>query len=624
MDKAKRKNSCDFWLAIFDVWSLGIVFVVSGDYVGWNIGVPVGYTPLITATVLVGIAYVALMLCIGEILSGLPFSGGAYGLVRITIGFYAGFLIAITEACYLIAIVSLNVTSLAWMACTLFNLSSTYSPLLWFLYFLIANVFLIFRTSVTSFCRVNNIFAVCSVAIVIISCFGPANNLSNVPTVPVTDQVPNHPLSVFKCFSQVVWLFVGIENLAYSCGIVSCPREVVAKGSIACAFTLLLTGMLVVSFASYRQAPGVLAAEPFPLNPSFMSLFNCSYLQATALSLPATFAGFYSFIFCYGTLLDALSESGLLPEQLSRKFNGVPWVAFVVGSVISYCTCLVVFYRPEIYHILLTYCALAAFISYCAYTIGYIRLKLQFSEIHFKFSSPIGIFGALYAFIVFFCAVVSLIFFLNGGFIALAFLVILSACSSAYYFRFAKRKEKLSPDEKNSLLIAHVIKLKNRRAKQVRTEVSLGSSHTVHKVRLLDTQSGISAKNSTKVHVILQDKKGAEELRAAAQKAFCVENVDFCNAVLSYKIAAEKKQWRFQLKLSTVPSTFLHNELLKIIDNFVADGSPSEVNISSGYKNDILQYKNFELFSSLDAHQRSSIFDKASTEIAKILFDNLL
>jgi len=604
---------------------MGIVLVIAGDFSGWNVGLPPGsYVPLIVATSVVGTAYIALMLCIGEIISGLPFGGGAYGLVRITVGFYPGFLVAMLEVVYLIVMNSLGGYSFASTWCALFNLSSTYTPLLCLAYLLLAWGILILGSMVFSFSRTNNCFALYSASLVILYCFWPTG--PDHTTIHV-QHTSTPRLNFINCFSQVSWLFMGIENLAYSCSIVSCPKEVVSKGSIACIFTLLLTGTLVVSFATgcYSQNPDLLGTEPFPLNSGYMSLLQCSYNQATALTIPISLASFYSFMFCYGTLISALSESGLLPSLVSRKFNGIPWFAYIVGNSICYCICLVVYFIPQSFSTLQNVCFLAAFIAYCAYFIGYACLKLQFSEIQFTFSSPVGIFGAVYGFSLFLSEIVCLIFLQNYGYRALYTLSGLCTCFTVYYFKVAKKREKLSPDERTSLLIAHVIKLKNRRAKWGKTFTATNRGSLIVQKIMSISSNPSSAKRPTKVHAILQDKKGAEELRTAAQKAFCVENVDFCNAVLSYKISAVTRRWRWTKHSNSRIETakFLHAEFMKIIENFVADGSPSEINISSADKNEILQYRDLELFLSLDKSQQATILDRASAEIEKVLFQNL-
>lgn len=60
---------------MIDGWAYGIVIVIGGQFIGWNEGLESGYGSFFISTLLVGIAFFFLILCIGEISSALPFPG---------------------------------------------------------------------------------------------------------------------------------------------------------------------------------------------------------------------------------------------------------------------------------------------------------------------------------------------------------------------------------------------------------------------------------------------------------------------------------------------------------------------------------------------------------------------
>lgn len=62
-------------LSGINMWSLGVCISVSGIFYGWNVGLEAGFGSYIIARVLVSSAYIALLLCISELSSGLPFAG---------------------------------------------------------------------------------------------------------------------------------------------------------------------------------------------------------------------------------------------------------------------------------------------------------------------------------------------------------------------------------------------------------------------------------------------------------------------------------------------------------------------------------------------------------------------
>lgn len=85
-------------ISIFDIWCLGITVVIGGQYFGWNAGASAGFGSLLIATLLIGFMYLNVSFCLSEITSSFPVTGGGYSLARTTLGFYAGYLIGISEA----------------------------------------------------------------------------------------------------------------------------------------------------------------------------------------------------------------------------------------------------------------------------------------------------------------------------------------------------------------------------------------------------------------------------------------------------------------------------------------------------------------------------------------------
>ena len=80
-----------------DIWGLGITIVIGGQYFSWNAGLSAGFGSYAIATGLIATAYICLCCSVSELASTMPFAGGGYGLARVTLGFYTGFLIGCCE-----------------------------------------------------------------------------------------------------------------------------------------------------------------------------------------------------------------------------------------------------------------------------------------------------------------------------------------------------------------------------------------------------------------------------------------------------------------------------------------------------------------------------------------------
>jgi len=75
------------------LWALGVGYVISGMYFGWNLGLPVGGPyGLLAATILVTILYVTFVMGYAELACALPRAGGAFIYARRAMGPAVGFL----------------------------------------------------------------------------------------------------------------------------------------------------------------------------------------------------------------------------------------------------------------------------------------------------------------------------------------------------------------------------------------------------------------------------------------------------------------------------------------------------------------------------------------------------
>jgi len=460
---AKEKFRC----SMFDIWALGIVIVIGGDFFSWNTALQAGFGSLVVSTTLTGMAYVAFVLCTSETFSGLPFSGGAYGLVRVTFGFYPGFLIGCSEAIEYIGYVSLSALALMSLIENLFPLHTVSFHILLLTFFFSASW--IQTHTGRLFWRFNTTLGLISLGTVLCYCFGTLKwtNIKKLSS-PDVSLFSGGMRGFLNSFPLSSWFFIGIESLSFASDTSSHPQKTIPTASITCVLTLFFTGLFVLFVASTApEGQSLLAVDEFPLNSGFSLILNCSYRTASILSLPATFATAFGFIFSYSQLLCRLSGSGLVPSAFGLKnLSGAPYVAVLVGSLTSYTTCLFIIFFPPLETVLFQICFLSAYVTYACQCIAYVYIKTRFSTIKCSFQSPLGIFGALFALAVFLFAAISICFFQGNGCLALPCLVFIWAALSVYYFTVAKRHQKISIEEQKSVLVAHIIKYNSSRYKK--------------------------------------------------------------------------------------------------------------------------------------------------------------
>ena len=75
------------------IWGLGVGYVISGMYFGWNLGLPEGGPfGLLAATLLVTVMYVTFVLSYSELACALPKAGGSFVYANRALGSNLGFL----------------------------------------------------------------------------------------------------------------------------------------------------------------------------------------------------------------------------------------------------------------------------------------------------------------------------------------------------------------------------------------------------------------------------------------------------------------------------------------------------------------------------------------------------
>ncbi|KAJ0396468.1 hypothetical protein ATCC90586_003936 [Pythium insidiosum] len=476
-----------------DLFLLGITIVIGGQFFSWNAGLEAGLYSYLGCYSLIASAYIALCCCTSEITGALPFAGGAYGLARCTLGFFPAFLIGCCEALEYIAYVASSVLSLGDMLVQVVPSLYPYRPLLWLAFYLSALV--VHVAGDRAFWRVNRVLGVVSIGILLLYVLGSLRYADFKQYAAKDDALLMvGGISAFmKALPLCCWFFVGIEALNLASDHAQEPKRSIPSAQIACVSTLAVCGVAVI-LVTVSLAPGLrlVPVQLTPLTSGFSQLFRLTPRDATVLTLPATYATAFGFMWCYGQLIAAMATSRLLPARLARPMDSAaamktPLAAIVVGSVLSYACCLLVAFTPSLADYLFNVCILSAFMSYTGQCIGYISLKRNYKNIKSSvFRSPFGIAGAVYSMMVWTLAIVSVVAFQGHGGIEIGAFVAIVALLSLYYFAWARRRQTFSAQENRVMLVAHVTKFNGRRkvgaspSRNPRTGSSVASTTAVN------------------------------------------------------------------------------------------------------------------------------------------------
>ena len=463
MESEKSENSpLMYRLKWFDIWALGITIVIGGQYFSWNYGLESGFGSFMISTLLMGFAYICLCLCTSEMSSAIPFAGGAYGLARCTLGFFPGFLIGASEAIEYIFYVSASITFLVNLLCSLNNGLIGYEPIVWLLFYVTACLIYIYGG--IWFWRFNMFLAIISIVILLIYCFGsmPFTNLSlNGQYTDVGNGwFVGGASSFMLTFPLAAWFYVGVESLNMASDEIEEPKLNIPKGQVSCVLTLFVTSMLTL-IVTAALPPGIeeLSSAAYPLNNGFSLIFNTTSDMVLILSIPATFATAFGFIFSYSRMISAMSLSKLWPKQLgaSHSKTGAPYGGILVGSLLSYLTSLAAYYNTKFALALFNISILAAFVAYSSQCLGYIALQTRYSNLPREFRSPLGIPGAMFSLCVWVLGIICVMFFQQDNYLAVSIYAGIVGVLSIYYLVYAGKRQTISEQERSVLFVAHVV-----------------------------------------------------------------------------------------------------------------------------------------------------------------------
>lgn len=476
-----------YGLKWWDIWALGITVVIGGDYFSWNVGLSAGFGSFFIATVLMGFAYICLCCSVSELSSAIPFAGGAYGLARCTLGFYPGFIVGASESIEYIFYVAASVTFLTDMISSLNDGIKGYEPLVWLAFYTVTCFIYIYGGK--WFWRFNMFLALTSLSIVLLNAFGSMafTNLPKYGPLFITDGSEDGRDGWFiggindflLVFPLAAWFYVGVESLSMACDDIEEPKINIPKGQISCVLTLFATAMLTLIVNS-GLPPGIsnMATTGNPFNVGFSLIFNTDSNMILILSIPATFATAFGFVFAYAKMISAMATSKLWPKIFGKqsKETGAPYAGIIFGSFLSYLTCLASYYNKPFAQALFNVCMLSGFVAYTSQCVGYIFLQTRYSNLPREFRSPFGIAGAVFALCVFVLGIICVIFFQNDNHIAISIYAGIIGVISIYYFAWAMKRQTISEQERKVLFVAHVVNNSNRKRRSKKSSKSIPKS----------------------------------------------------------------------------------------------------------------------------------------------------
>ncbi|MBB4985576.1 MULTISPECIES: ethanolamine permease [Streptomyces] len=453
--RALRRGSAG-WLLLT---GLGVAYVVSGDYSGWNIGLSKGgFGGLAVATVLMGAMYACLVFALAELSAILPTAGGGYGFARRALGTWGGFLTGTAILIeYILAPAAISifigdyVTSLG-----LFGLESG-----WPVYLACFAIFIgIHLWGVGEALRFSLIVTAIAVTALVVFALGAftdfhVDGLNDIPVdggaFGANSWLPFGLLGIWAAFPFGMWFFLGVEGVPLAAEEAKDPVRSMPR-ALALSMGILVL-LAVMTFFAATGARGAAAVQEAG-NPLVVALQGDG--EPTALSRFVNYAGlaglvasFFSLIYAGSRQLFALSRAGYLPRFLSlTSRRKSPYLGLLIPGAIGFALAAGTGNGARMLNI----AVFGATISYALMALSHIVLRRREPGLHRPYRTPGGIVTSSVAFVLALSALVAT--FLvdrTAAFMALGVYVIALA-----YFAFYSRHHLVAraPEEEFAALAA--------------------------------------------------------------------------------------------------------------------------------------------------------------------------
>jgi len=477
-------------LSSFHLWALGISIVIGGQYIGWNEVLQSGFGSALIATVLISSGYVCLVLCIAELSSAIPFSGiscvkfclvtiytshklyraspgGSYGIARVTLGFFPGYIVAFMEACQNIIFVACTAVTFGKIITTVTKLPHRYEPIYWVFFYVTSLIMQI--CGGRTFWYMITIMAIVSICLQFIYVFSTIpdfdfNENALFHRKVATDRwFRNGGLEFMRTMPLCCWFYLGVESINLACKDVPNPRVQVPRGYLSCIATLVPMSFAIL-FCCSSVAPGIsqLMLEKNPLHNQFQKVFDATDSAASTVVLASIYAMCSGSMYCYGKQMKAMAKSGLINPFFGLPFcgNKMPVRSLIFGSACSFLVTMTHYLSSHLKgkHLFML-AAMCAFVAYATQFASFIIFRYKFAAVKRQYTSPLGIAGAVYGSCVFAFAFVGAAGF-QGDYIAVSLFAVLMVLVVAYYFYAAMDRQSFSEEEKQVMFRAYLMKSK--------------------------------------------------------------------------------------------------------------------------------------------------------------------
>jgi ethanolamine permease len=447
MDKRQLRAGAAGWVLLA---GLGIAYVISGDYAGWNFGLAEGgWGGLLIATILMAIMYTCMVLGLAELSSTLPVAGAGYGFARRALGPLGGFA---TGTAILIEYAVAPAAIVIFIGGYVESLDILGLEAGWPLYLAFYIVFVgIHLYGVGEALKL--MFVITAIAVVGLVVFSvgmipefSASNLTDIAPDPSasgsSDFLPFGYAGVLSAFVYGIWFFLAIEGVPLAAEETRDPKRDMPKGIITGMIVLLIFAALILTLGPGGAGSEALANSDNPLPDALTVAYSDNAFIKEFVNYIGLFgliASFFSIIYAYSRQLFALSRAGYLPRVLSvTTGRRTPAVALIVPGLIGFLLASIYAEATspaEAGARMIQIAVFGATVSYVLMTLSHIVLRRTEPDLERPYRTPGGVVTTGVGFVLAVAAVIA-VFFVDETAAAITAAVFLVAL--AYFWLYSR------------------------------------------------------------------------------------------------------------------------------------------------------------------------------------------
>lgn len=330
-------------LTPFMLWGLGVGYVISGMYFGWNLGLEKGGTlGMAIATVAIMVMYVTFSFSYAELACAIPKAGGVFDYANTALGKNMGFIAGIAQMVEFI----FAPPAIAFAIGAYFNAFFPQVPILTSaiaIYFIFTALNVYGVKAAASFEVIVTVLAVGELLLfsgITLPKFHSENLVHN--------NFPNGLSGVFAAIPFAIWFFLGIEGVANVAEETKNPQRDISKGFGWGIFTLVILCILVFistigvggweAIVYKNGKSGETSDSPLPLALSMITGSNhLMYHLLITVGLFGLVASFHGLVLAAGRSTYEMGRVKSIPAilgKISPKFQ-TPANALVGNMVIG-------------------------------------------------------------------------------------------------------------------------------------------------------------------------------------------------------------------------------------------------------------------------------------------------